>query len=144
LSLSLQYIAPDHLPVAYDGLPPQPQHREAVINACVYVHQTLHKANSRLMKRGGRTTAVTPRHYLDFIHHYVKLYTEKREDLEEQQLHLNVGLQKIRETVEQVEELQKSLSVKRNELEEKNNLANAKLKQMVSPYQAFAGLRKKF
>ena len=61
----------------------------------------------------------------------VKLFNEKRADLEEQQLHLNVGLQKIRETVEQVEELQKSLSIKRNELEEKNNMANAKLKQMV-------------
>ena len=32
----------------------------------------------------------------------VKLYNEKRSDLEEQQLHLNVGLQKIRETVDQV------------------------------------------
>ena len=50
----------------------------------------------------------------------MKLFNEKRSDLEEQQLHLNVGLQKIRETVEQVEELQKSLSIKRNELEEKN------------------------
>ena len=62
----------------------------------------------------------------------VKLFNEKRSDLEEQQLHLNIGLQKIRETVEQVEELQRSLSIKRNELEDKNNLANAKLKQMVS------------
>ena len=61
----------------------------------------------------------------------VKLYTEKRSDLEEQQLHLNVGLQKIRDTVQQVEELQKSLSIKRIELEEKNNAANQKLKQMV-------------
>ena len=33
---------------------------------------------------------------------------EKRQDLPEQQLHLNVGLQKIRETVDQVEELQAS------------------------------------
>jgi dynein heavy chain 1, cytosolic len=32
---------------------------------------------------------------LDFIHHFVKLYLEKRSDLEEQQLHLNVGLNKI-------------------------------------------------
>ena len=62
----------------------------------------------------------------------MKLFNEKRSDLEEQQLHLNVGLQKIRETVDQVEDLQKSLSIKRNELEEKNNMANAKLKQMVS------------
>ena len=61
----------------------------------------------------------------------MKLFNEKRSDLEEQQLHLNVGLQKIRETVDQVEDLQKSLSIKRNELEEKNNLANAKLKEMV-------------
>ena len=52
--------------------------------------------------------------------------------MEEQQLHLNIGLQKIRETVDQVEDLQKSLSIKRIELEEKNNAANAKLKQMVN------------
>ena len=61
----------------------------------------------------------------------MKLYTEKRADLEEQQLHLNVGLQKIKETVEQVEELQKSLALKSQELEAKNAAANAKLKQMV-------------
>ena len=62
------------------------------------------------------------------------LYNEKRSDLEEQQLHLNVGLQKIKETVEQVEELQQSLSVKKIELEKKNTLANHKLKQMVGFY----------
>lgn len=49
---------------------------------------------------------------MDFINHFVKLYNEKRSDLEEQQLHLNVGLSKIAETVEQVEEMQKSLAVK--------------------------------
>lgn len=42
----------------------------------------------------------------------MKLYREKRSELEEQQLHLNVGLGKIAETVEQVEEMQKSLAVK--------------------------------
>ena len=62
----------------------------------------------------------------------VKLYNEKRSDLEEQQLHLNVGLQKIHETVNQVEELQSSLSIKKNDLEQKNALANQKLKQMVN------------
>ena len=56
---------------------------------------------------------------------WVKLYNEKRQDLEEQQLHLSVGLQKIRETVEQVEELQASLSIKRNELEQRNTLVKA-------------------
>lgn len=79
--------------------------------------------------------AITPRHYLDFIHHFVKLHNEKRSDLEEQQLHLNVGLSKIAETVEQVEEMQKSLAVKSQELQAKNEAANAKLRQMVKDQQ---------
>jgi len=65
----------------------------------------------------------------------VKLYNEKRSDLEEQQLHLNVGLNKIAETVEQVEEMQKSLAVKSLELQAKNDAANAKLRQMVKDQQ---------
>ena len=56
---------------------------------------------------------------------WVKLYNEKRQDLEEQQLHLSVGLQKIRETVEQVEELPASLSIKKNEVEQRNTLVKA-------------------
>ena len=36
------------------------------------------------------------------LQHFVKLYNEKRAALEEEQLHLNVGLNKIDETVEQV------------------------------------------
>lgn len=66
-----QYSAPSHFPIAYEGLSPSPSHREAVVNAFVYVHLSLHQANTRITRRGGRTTAVTPRHYLDFINHYV-------------------------------------------------------------------------
>lgn len=47
--------------------------------------------------------AITPRHYLDFINHYANLFHEKRSELEEQQMHLNVGLRKIKETVDQVQ-----------------------------------------
>lgn len=75
------------------------------------------------------------RHYLDFIHHFVKLYSEKRSDLEEQQFHLKVGLNKIAETLQQVEEMQKSLAVKSQELQAKNEAANAKLKQMFKDQQ---------
>lgn len=127
--------SPDFFPSACSLITAQPSHRDAVINAFVYVHQTLHKANTRLAKRGSRTMAITPRHYLDFINHFVKLYREKRSDLEEQQLHLNVGLSKIAETVEQVEEMQKSLAVKSQELQAKNDAANAKLRQMVKDQQ---------
>ena len=61
----------------------------------------------------------------------VKLHNEKRSELEEQQLHLNIGLRKIKETLQQVEEMQKSLSIKRSNLNQKNDDANQKLKEMV-------------
>ena len=77
-------------------------HRDAVVAAMVYVHKTLHQVNARAVKRGQRVMAITPRHFLDFINHFVRLYHEKRSGLEEEQLHLNVGLGKIAETVEQV------------------------------------------
>ena len=48
---------------------------------------------------------------------------------------MNVGLNKIAETVEQVEELQKSLAVKKDELQQKNEAANSKLKQMFKDQQ---------
>ncbi|XP_035447293.1 dynein heavy chain, cytoplasmic isoform X4 [Spodoptera frugiperda] len=132
---SAEYTPPDGFPSACGEVGERPSHREAVVNACVYVHQTLHRANASLAKRANRTMAITPRHYLDFIQQMVKLYAEKRADLEEQQLHLNVGLGKIAETVEQVEEMQKSLAVKSQELQQKNEAANAKLRQMVKDQQ---------
>ncbi|VDL93852.1 unnamed protein product, partial [Schistocephalus solidus] len=130
------YTKPEIMPYVAEGLLPDvPTYRDMVVNAFVFVHQSLKRANDRLQRRGGRTMAITPRHYLDFISHYVKLIGEKRSDLEEQQLHLNVGLQKIKETVGQVEVMQKSLTKKSQELEEMNAAANAKLKQMVSDQQ---------
>ncbi|KAF6780273.1 hypothetical protein AHF37_00288 [Paragonimus kellicotti] len=130
------YKVPDIIPSVSEHLLPEfPAFREMVANAFVFVHQTLHRANARLQKRGGRSMWVTPRHFLDFIAHFVKLVAEKRSDLEEQQLHLQIGLQKIKETVEQVEVMQKSLTEKRRELEQMNEAANAKLKQMVQDQQ---------
>lgn len=73
--------------------------------------------------------------YLRSINHYVRLYTEKRDELEEQQRHLHVGLDKLKDTVTQVEELRKSLAVKRSQLEAKSAEANDKLKRMVADQQ---------
>ncbi|KRZ77608.1 Dynein heavy chain, cytoplasmic [Trichinella papuae] len=126
------YRSPDYFPYACDLVSRPPTYREAVVNAYVYVHETLHQVVLQLTKRDHRTVLITPRHFLDFINHYVKLFHEKRKDLVDQQRHLNIGLSKIVETEQQVTELQKSLSLKSKELEEKNALANEKLKQMLS------------
>ncbi|KPM05539.1 dynein heavy chain, cytoplasmic-like protein [Sarcoptes scabiei] len=130
-----RYVPPEDFPAAFTSFKSPPVHRDAVINSLVYIHSTLHHANERLIRRGARTTTITPRHYLDLINHYVKLFYEKCSELEDEQLHLNVGLAKIRETVEQVEELQISLASKSNDLAAKNLAANAKLKEMLEDQQ---------
>jgi dynein heavy chain 1 len=45
------YIAPNYIPRLYEKLPAQPTHRDAIVNACVFIHETLHQANQRLSKR---------------------------------------------------------------------------------------------
>ena len=55
----------------------------------------------------------------------------QREQIEDEQLHVNAGLSKLRQTQENVAELKTSLSAKTIELREKEALANSKLQQMV-------------
>jgi dynein heavy chain 1, cytosolic len=126
------YQAPSQIPVAYRDLPLPPSHREAVVNAMVFIHESVHEVNNDIRQRKGTVTYLTPRHYLDFVNHYVRLYVEKRDDLEEQQRHLNVGLEKLNDTVKKVSELRASLADKQRQLERTNTEANAKLQQMVA------------
>ncbi|KAG1874247.1 dynein heavy chain and region D6 of dynein motor-domain-containing protein [Suillus tomentosus] len=129
------YTPPALFPIAYRELSMPPVHRTAVVNALVYIHSSLHQINQRLSRRQGRYNYVTPRHYLDFINQYVRLFNEKRDELEEQQRHLHVGLDKLKDTVTQVEELRKSLAIKRSQLQAKDAEANEKLRRMVADQQ---------
>ncbi|KAJ2558174.1 dynein heavy chain [Coemansia sp. RSA 1933] len=129
------FVAPDTLPVAFSGLELPATHRDTVVNAFVAVHKAVRTANVRLAKRRGRVAHVTPRHYLDFIQHFTRMYFERRDALEEQQRHVNVGLDKLQTTVKQVEELRQSLAAKKEELAQKTQQANDKLRQMVQDQQ---------
>lgn len=129
------FNAPSSFKLVYSEIPLPPSYRDVVLNAFVFIHQTLSHANAKLVKTRGIKNVLTPRHFLDFIQHYVRLFNEKREDLEDQQRHLNVGLEKLNETVQKVEDLRKSLAVKKVELENKSNEANEKLKRMVADQQ---------
>ncbi|KAH8912297.1 hypothetical protein BR93DRAFT_871202 [Coniochaeta sp. PMI_546] len=126
------FQAPDSIPVAYRGLTLPPSHRETVVNSMVYIHYSLHRFNAKLLKQQGKVSFLTPRHFLDFVAQYVKLYNEKRDDLEEQQRHLNVGLEKLRDTVDKVRDLRVSLAEKKAQLEQKDAEANEKLQRMVA------------
>ncbi|KAF2742258.1 cytoplasmic dynein-like protein 1 heavy chain 1 [Sporormia fimetaria CBS 119925] len=125
------FQAPATLPRAYRDLKESPTHREAVVNSMVYIHHSLHKFNNRLLKQQNKKTFITPRHFLDFVAQYVKLYNEKRGDLEEQQRHLNKGLEKLRETVDKVSVLRRDLAGRHNELDRKSAEGAEKLELMV-------------
>ncbi|ODA76229.1 hypothetical protein RJ55_08074 [Drechmeria coniospora] len=124
--------APDTIPIAYRGLGLPPSHREAIINSMVHIHYSIGRYNEKLYRQQKKVTFLTPRHFLDFVGQYVKLYNEKREDLEEQQRHLNVGLEKLRDTVDKVRDLRASLAEKQTQLEQKDAEANEKLQRMVA------------
>ncbi|KAL2416799.1 Dynein heavy chain, cytoplasmic [Exophiala dermatitidis] len=126
------FTAPDSLPIAYRDLSLPASHRDTVINAMVHIHYSVQKTNDRLEAQHGVTTYLTPRHYLDFVTQFRRLFREKREDLEEQQRHLNVGLEKLRDTVDKVRDLRASLASKKQQLELKDAEANEKLQRMVA------------
>lgn len=126
------FSAPDTVPLAYRDIRLPPSHRDVVVNAMVFFHHSLHYYTRRLHKQQNTMTHITPRHFLDFVAQYSKLFGEKREDLEEQQRHLNVGLEKLKETVDKVRDLRKSLAGKKSQLEEKDLEANEKLVRMIN------------
>ena len=126
------FQSPDSLPVAYRDLQLPASHRDTIINAMVFIHYSIQAINMRLEKQQGIITYLTPRHYLDFVAQFVKLFHEKREDLEDQQRHLNVGLEKLKDTVEKVRDLRVSLAQKKTQLEAKDAEANEKLQRMVA------------
>ena len=126
------YNAPDTLERAYRDLPIPPSHRDAVVNAMVFFHNSLYGFNRRLQKQQNSVTFLTPRHFLDFVSQYSKLFNEKREDLEEQQRHLNVGLDKLKDTVDKVRDLRHSLAGKQSQLEAKDAEANESLTKMIN------------
>jgi len=62
--------------------------RDLIVRSMVFLHESVGVTCEELGKRTGRSTYVTPRHFLDFIAHYAKLFTGKCSELEEQQRHL--------------------------------------------------------
>eukprot|EP01155_Anaeramoeba_flamelloides_P010253 Anaeramoba_flamelloidesa325155_517.p1 GENE.a325155_517~~a325155_517.p1 ORF type:complete len:3661 (-),score=1024.13 a325155_517:18-11000(-) len=129
------YLPPTDFPIQIQQLGDYPNHRQSLIASTVWVHNSVGKISKRLSKRQGRMNHITPRHYLDMINHYVKLFNEKTKSLKEQQTHLNIGLKKMQETQNQVDELQQELHEKEKELQKKQKEAEVKLNQMIKKQQ---------
>ena len=76
----------------------RPTLHHAVIAALVAAHGGVKTATERLSRRTSRKHYISPRDFLDLIRNFVAVVAEKRAQLEEQQLHINIGLEKLAST----------------------------------------------
>ncbi|KAG5439721.1 hypothetical protein PCANB_000003 [Pneumocystis canis] len=124
----LSYIPPLNSPTIY--VQGSFTYREAILDSIVFIHYSIQKFNEIFLKSDIKIY-LTPKHFIDFVQYFVQLYSEKREKLEDQQRHLNSGIQKLQNTVNKVFELKQELAKKQQQLELKNEEANHKLKRIV-------------
>ena len=108
--------------------------RQAVVAALVDLHTIAKETaeNAANEPSSIARTFLSPRDYLTLIQNFVSCLNKRREEVEDQQLHTNAGLEKLRQTQENVAELKQSLGQKTRVLREKESLANEKLQQMVA------------
>lgn len=110
-------------------------YKDVVAKTFVILHQIASDHNQSLAKCGRPSTYLTPRNFLDMIRQFLVLYEEKKDEMEDQQRHINMGLEKLHATVDQVSQLRASLAIKKEQLEIKNQEANLKLQSMVQDQQ---------
>lgn len=133
-------LVPDGFTLSGGG--DEEERRVSLASTVVAIHESVAEQNERLMKSGKKYNYLTPRDFLDFIRHFIRLIEEKKAESVENTKHLNVGLSKLKETEHQVAELQESLALKEVELQQKNKQAEEKMQLMVEQ-QAVAEERKK-
>ena len=118
---------------AFEGVAQGGLHH-AVVSALVQFHSIAQDISEEAAASASSTsrTFLSPRDYLALIHNFTSIVNKEREKVEDEQLHVNAGLSKLKQTQENVAELKTGLAAKTIELREKETLANNKLQQMVA------------
>ncbi|CDI87445.1 dynein beta chain, flagellar outer arm, putative [Eimeria praecox] len=106
--------------------------RSRLATAIVSFHHAVAKSNAILSKSGRKSNYMTPRDFLDFLHHFRGLVAEKSDASGEQQHHLQAGLQTLAQVERQVGEMRTELTEKGAVLAEKNEEAEKKMQQMIN------------
>ncbi|KAL8271990.1 hypothetical protein Esti_004114 [Eimeria stiedai] len=105
--------------------------RSRLATAIVSFYYAVARNNVALAKSGRKSNYMTPRDFLDFLHHFRAIVAEKSDASGEQQHHLQVGLQTLAQVEQQVGEMRAALTEKGKVLAEKNEEAERKMQQMI-------------
>lgn len=100
--------------------------RSVITECLVFIHRYEVKANDQLLP-----TDPLPSWFIKFVKGFVKIYSSKLYESEENQRHINIGLDKLKETMLQVNELKIELSKKKEYLIGKDNEAKVMLNRML-------------
>ena len=122
-------FSPDNFSKA--GISDNEEMHGLIVDSITSYHMTIKDLNNKLMKNAKKFNYITPRDFLDFIKHFINLQKEKNEELNEQQVHINKGLQKIIETEQTVNEMKQSLAVKKVDLDKKQIETKAKFEKIM-------------
>ncbi|KAI5645013.1 dynein heavy chain and region d6 of dynein motor domain-containing protein [Phthorimaea operculella] len=102
-----------------------PTLRDSIARFMAYVHTSVNTISKSYLSNERRYNYTTPKSYLEQINLYAKLVLNKTEELQAKIVRLENGLEKLRSTASQVDELKKKLAVQEIELKQKNDAADA-------------------
>ncbi|OWB58788.1 hypothetical protein B5S28_g4867 [[Candida] boidinii] len=100
---------------------------DVLIDCFVYFHGIL---NERMDSK--YRSNVSPTDYMNFINNFIKMFNDKEAELQDFQHHINVGLDKLRDTVLEVKHLKETLISKKEMLAFKDKEARLMLDKMIT------------
>ena len=81
----------------------------SVVESCVFIHQSVERKSKQFFDTLRRYNYVTPTSYLELLQTFIRLLREKREEIETMRERLQIGLDKLESTAEQVGVMEKEL-----------------------------------
>lgn len=90
-----------------------------------FAHTSVNATSKLYLQNERRFNYTTPKSYLEQINLYTKLLLKKTDELQRKIERLENGLDKLKSTAVQVDELKKKLAIQEIELKEKNEAADA-------------------
>jgi len=82
---------------------------DGVVKSCVNIHQTVETMSTKFYDQLRRYNYVTPTSYLELLQMFIRLLTEKREELSTMRRRLQTGLDKLNTTAAEVQVMEKEL-----------------------------------